>query len=324
MVGSSPRGRRFHANCGPIRSLRTTFHSGATTFEPFTSSASEFAEPDKSIPDARRLMKRNPLSIVALILATSVFPVPAMAQSQPKLHVNTKWKQCSFQLDPSLTQSAWHQFTQEAGQVVYFRPLTDARPMGRGSFDFSFMQWQTNIDDGDSAWNDTFVHPDSTHWLYEGSGLQFPGLAFRAGATSTTDVGVYFTKNVQANYGVYGFQLQQNLIRRGARDWDVSARASFMSLFGPADLDLNVYGLDLVTNWKHVTYKGATLVPYVGLATYLASAHEKTAAVNLADEHVTGVMGTVGAELQFSVVRLAAEASVSKVPSISMKLGIGR
>lgn len=269
-------------------------------------------------------MKHKQLTIMALTLAAVLLPEPALAQSRPKLHVNPRWKQCSFQLDPSLTQSAWHQFTQEAGQVVYFRSLTDAQPMGRGKFELSLMQWQTNVDDGDSAWNDTFVHPDSTHWLYEGSGLRFPGLALRAGVTSRSDVGLYFTKNVQANYGVYGMQLQQNLIRSGARDWDVSARASFMSLFGPDDLNLNVYGVDVVTSWKQWTYKRATVVPYAGLATYLSNSHEKTAAVNLADEHVIGVMGTVGAELQFSVLRLAAEASVAKVPSISMKLGIGR
>jgi hypothetical protein len=268
-------------------------------------------------------MKHKQLTIIAATLAAVLLPAAATAQSRPKLHVNTRWKQCSFQLDPSLTQSAWHQFTQEAGQVVYFRSLAGARPMGRGKFELSLMQWQTNVDDSKSAWNDTFVHPDSLHWLYEGGGLQFPGVAFRAGVTSRSDVGVYFTKNVQANYGVYGMQLQQNLVRSGARDLDVSARASFMSLFGPEDLDLNVYGVDVVTSWKQWTYKRAAVVPYVGLASYLSSSHEKTNAVSLEDERVIGVMATLGAELQFSVMRVGLEASAAKVPSIAMKLGIG-
>src|SRR5512144_3452115 len=143
-------------------------------------------------------MNRKQWSIVAA--ATALLSTSGVAQSRPKLHVNPRWKQCSIQLDPSLTQSAWRQFTQEAGQVVYFRPLTDARPMGRGKFEFSLMQWQTNVDDNSSAWNDTFVHPDSTHWLYEGSGLQFPGLMVRAGVSGNTDVGVYFTKSPGAHY----------------------------------------------------------------------------------------------------------------------------
>ena len=79
-----------------------------------------------------------------------------------------------------------------------------------------------------------------------------------------------------------------------------------------------------MTSWKQWSLGRATLVPYAGVATYLSSSHEKAAAVNLADERVLGAMGTVGAQLQFSVLRLAAEASVARVPSISMKFGFGR
>lgn len=257
-------------------------------------------------------------AIVALLL-----PAGASAQSRPTLHVSTRWKQCSIQLDPVLTQAAWRQFTQEAAQVVYFRPLTTARPMGRGKVELSFMQWQTNVDDAEAAWNDTFVHPDSTHWLYEGSGLQFPGLAFRAGVTSTSDVGVYFTQNPQANYGAYGLQLQQSLVR-GAHDWDVSARTSFVSLFGPDDVDMSIYGVDVVTSWKPWTYGRAALTPYSALSAYLSSAHENAAAVNLSDERVASVMATIGGELKFSAVRLAAEGSFAKVPSFALKVGIAR
>jgi hypothetical protein len=259
------------------------------------------------------------LAVAGVMLAT-----PAAAQSRPTLHVSTRWDECSIQLDPSLTQSAWRTFTQEAGQLVYFRPLADARPMGRGRFEFALMQWQTNVDDNTSAWNDTFVHPDAEHWLYEGSGLKFPGIAARAGVASRTDVGVYFTQNYRANYGVYGVQLQQNVIGSSGHDWDVSVRGSFTSLFGPEDVSLNVYGADVVASWKQWSAGRVRVVPYAGVAIYLATSHEKAAAVNLADEQVIGAMGTLGAALQFSVMRVAAEASMSRVPSFAMKFGIGR
>jgi hypothetical protein len=246
-------------------------------------------------------MKHGLLSIAVVAGAVATFSTPSTAQNQPRLHVNPRWKQCSIQLDPSLKQSAWHQFTQEAGQVVYFRPLVDAQPMGRGNFEFSLMQWQTNVDDNTSAWNDTFVHPDSAHWLYEGSGLQFPGFAARAGVASRTDIGVYLTKNFQANYGAYGLQLQQNLVGGGGGDWDVSARASFVSLFGPEDVDLRTYGVDVVTSWKRFKLGRITLSPYAGVATYLSSSHEKS-----------------------PVVRVSAEASVGRLPSIALKVGVGR
>src|SRR5881275_1036895 len=105
-------------------------------------------------------MKGRTLITAAMALAVTMFPTPAAAQNggTPRLHVNPKWKECSFQLDPSLTQAAWRQFTEEAGLVVYFRPLSDARPMGRGHFEISALKWKTGIDDADAAWNDTFVH----------------------------------------------------------------------------------------------------------------------------------------------------------------------
>lgn len=269
-------------------------------------------------------MKRISTAL-ALTAATFLLSATAGAQSHnhPTLHVSTRWKDCSFQLHPSLTTSAWKQFTREAAQVVYFRPLADARPMGRGNFELSLMQWQTNIDDHSSAWNDTFVHPDSTHWLYEGSGLKFPGLSLRAGVGSRTDVGVYFTKNPNANYGVYGVQLQQNLLA-GAHDWDVSARASFVSLFGPEDVALNVYGVDLVASWKQFRIGSARITPYAAGSAFLSTSHEKSDVVALDDEHVMSAMGTVGATLQVSVLRLGAEASIASVPSFALKLGFGR
>ena len=102
------------------------------------------------------------------------------AHDGPHLHINTKWKECSFQIDPSLTQEAWHQFTREAAMVVYFRPLTDAKPMGAGRFELSVLQWNTKIDESQDAWNNTFVHPHSEHWLIGGEELPFPGLSLRA------------------------------------------------------------------------------------------------------------------------------------------------
>ncbi len=265
-------------------------------------------------------------SIIAAAIAIAIIQAPAAAQTgdHVKLHVNPRWKECSFQLDASLTQAAWHQFTQEAGLVAYFRPLTDARPMGRGNFEVSMLQWQTNIDDDKPAWNDTFVHPDSTHWLKEGKGLKFPGLTARMGVTSRTDVAVYFTKNPEANYGFYGAQLQQNLFEDASGNWNASARTSFMKLYGPADLDFTTFGADLLVSRRLTVSKWMKLSPYAGLSSYLATSHEKSAVVNLADEHVLGAQAMLGAELQLSKARLAAEYNVSRVTSFSLKIGIGR
>ena len=241
----------------------------------------------------------------------------------PHLHINPKWKECSFQLSPSLTQGAWHQFTREAGLVAYFRPLSDAQPMGKGRFELSLLQWQTGIDDHDDAWNDTFVHPDSAHWLFEGEGLKFPGLMVRAGVSDDTDVGVYFTKNPGANYGFYAAQVQHSFVHNPSRPWAAAARLSFASLYGPDDLDLRVYGVDLLASRKFALTKWAAVSPYVGGSTYLSSSHEKTAAVDLDDEHVLGAQAMMGATLHVSKARLGVEYNMAAVNSFSIKLGIG-
>jgi len=269
-------------------------------------------------------MTRIYLDTAAMALTMALIQTPASAQSgRPTLHVNPRWKECSLQLDPSLTQSAWHQFTQEAGLVAYFRSLSDARPMGKGHFELSLLQWKTGIDASDAAWNDTFVHPDSTHWLTEGSGLAFPGLMARVGVTSKTDVGLYLTKNPGANYGFVGGQVQQNFFGDATKPWSAAARVSFVSLYGPDDLNLNVFGVDVLASRRFTLTRWAAVSPYAGASTYLSNSHEKTAAVSLDDEHVVGAQAMMGASVQLSMARLSVEYNVSKVNSLSFKVGVG-
>jgi hypothetical protein len=242
-----------------------------------------------------------------------------------RLHINTRWKECSFQLNAALTQEAWRQFTGEAGVVAYFRPLVDAKPMGRGKYEISLLKWSTGIDDTDAAWNDTFVHPDSTHWLFEGSALQFPGLTARVGVTEGTDVGLYFTKSPGANYGFYGVQVQQTLLPAESGPWGAAARLSYSALHGPEDLEFGVMGADLLVSRRIGLFGGRVAVsPYAGLSGTLSRSHEKSAVVNLKDENVWGSQTTIGATAEFSVMRVGMEYSAAKVQSMSLKIGFGR
>lgn len=243
----------------------------------------------------------------------------------PTLHISNRWKECSIQLDPLLTQKAWRQFTGEAGMVTYFRPLADAAPLGKGAFELSMLQWKTGIDANDAAWNDTFVHPDDEHWLFEGSGLSFPGLTARVGATDRTDIGVYVTKNPNANYGFYGAQVQHNLLRDGQRKWFLSTRANYVSLFGPEDLTFSIAGADLVASRTiSVVSSKVLLSPYAVVSGSLSRSHERTSAVDLRDESVYGAHATVGAVAEVSVARVALEYAAGSVSSLSLKIGIAR
>lgn len=101
--------------------------------------------------------------VTAAVVVTMSAPLAQAQHPDVTLHVNPRWKQCAILLDSSLSQSSWRQFTEEVGVVAYFRPLTDARPLGAGKVEVSLLQWGTKVDETTSAWNDTFVHPDSMH-----------------------------------------------------------------------------------------------------------------------------------------------------------------
>jgi hypothetical protein len=293
-------------------------------------------------------IRRSMTTTLAAASALGVFQSPALAQSglqyvngglqnhgggqhnhdsdgnHPTLHINPRWRECSFQLDASLTQAAWRQFTGEAAVVTYFRPLTSAKPMGAGNFEVSAVQWQTGIDASEAAWNDTFVHPDSTHWLFEGSSLKFPGLTVRAGLTDRTDVGVYVTKSPGANYGFYGAQLQQNLTSEGWRKVSAAARLSFVSMYGPEDLEFSVYGADLLASREFSVWAGrAAISPYAMVSASLGRSHEKSTVVDLQDENVFGAQSTVGVEARVWKAKLGVEYGFARVSSFSIKMGVG-
>jgi hypothetical protein len=272
-------------------------------------------------------MQRISLTTAAVALATAISSAPVAAQHHhdgPTLHVNPRWRECSFQLAHSLSRDSWRQFTREAGLVTYFRPLADAKPMGKGKFEVSMLQWQSGIDHHDDAWNDTFVHPDSAHYLFEGSRLKIPGLMVRAGVGEKTDVGLYFTKSPGANYGFVGGQVQRNLVGGASGEWAAAVRASFTSLYGPEDLDFAVIGWDVVASREIRLNRWAALSPYAGVSSYLARAHEKSAVVDLKDEYEGGSQVMVGTVLELSGVRMAMEYNRASVNSVSLKVGFGR
>lgn len=253
------------------------------------------------------------LPVAALFLALTGHPLSAQV-----LHVNDRWEECAIVLDPSLTQEAWHQFVDEVALVAYFRPLASARPLGAKKIEIALLNSATRIDDADDAWNDTFSHPDSMHWLFEGDALPIPGLMLRVGVTDRVDVGAYFTKSIGANYGIAGGQVQYSLLDDAERNLAAAGRVSVIGLFGPEDLSYSLYGLDFLMSKDVWVFS-----PYAGVSGYLSRGQEHTTKVDLEDEIVLGVRGTVGVAASWSVLRLGAEYNAGRVSGYSVKIGFG-
>lgn len=244
------------------------------------------------------------------------------AETDPKLHVNSRWRECSFQLDPGLTQSEWREFTKEAGNVITFRPLTDAKPMGVRKFEVSLLQWSSAIDESKGAWNDTFVHPDSTHWLIGGPRLPIMGITARAGLTKKLDVGIYLTKSPGANYGFFGAQAQYNLIHHQQKKFSTAVRGSFVRMYGPEDLNLTTYSADLIASKEFVLHeKWLRFAPYAVLTTSLSATREKSEVLSLKNERVVGLQGAVGIVTKIALANIALEYNQASINTVSMKIG---
>lgn len=261
------------------------------------------------------MTRRSIVPLAAAALAVAALAPRASAQH---LHTNNRWEECSIVLHPELTPAAWRQFVSELGIVTYFRPMASAKPLGRRNFEVGLLNWGTQIDDADDAWNDTFSHPDSTHYLFDGSALFIPGLQARVGVTDRIDVGLYFTKNTRANYGFVGGQVQYSLPVDEERRVSAAGRLSVVRLFGPDDVQASTYGLDVLVS-KEVWI----LEPYAGVSGYMARGKETTTKVDLDAETAFGAQATLGVTARVSVLRLAVEYHAAKVPGVSMKVAFG-
>ena len=122
-------------------------------------------------------------------------------------------------------------------------------------------------------------------------------------------------------HGFFGGQLQYNFLNDLEKKWSASARTSFTSMFGPEDLNLTTYGLDVLASKEFPFYKWASVSPYVGISTYLSNSHEKTDKVNLHDEHVAGGQAMVGAVLKLSAARIGVEYNFARLSTLSFKIG---
>ena len=171
------------------------------------------------------------------------------------------------------------------------------------------------IDDADDAWNDTFSHPDSTHWLFDGDALRIPGLMVRAGVTDRVDVGGYFTKAPGANYGFFGGQVQYAVLHDLDSNVSAAGRLGFVKMYGPEDLTASIYGLDFL-----VSKEISRFSPYAGVSGYLSRGHETTSKVDLEDESVLGVRGTVGLAVRIWTLSLGGEFNLAAVPGYSIKV----
>lgn len=204
---------------------------------------------------------------------------PVQAQSYPTLHVDPTLKECSVEFAPNLTQSAYRRFVREFGSVsAYKQQQSGPGTLGRGRLAISFEMMDFSVDQNASAWNDTFAHPNDHHPL--GEKHNFPMFEVRAGLTDKLDLGAFYTRNPEANYGWLGLDAKYAMLNEAAGSpVSMAVRAAYTKTLYVTDMDMHAATADV-----SVGRKFGLLRPYVGLGADGVYARETSSAVNLGNE----------------------------------------
>ena len=229
-------------------------------------------------------------AIMALVIAA-----PAGAQSSfPPLHVDTTLKDCSVRFASTLTQSSFHRFVREFGSVSAYKELASASTVEAGRVAIAVEMLNFTVDEHAPAWNDTFAHPNDHHPL--GSDKSFPKVEMRVGVAENVDVGAFYTRNPNANYGWLGLDTKYRILNESdGSPLSLAVRGAYTKTLYVGDMDMQSATVDVAIGrqfWGIVR-------PYVGIGGDGILARETSAAVNLHNENmfVPHVFGGVDVRL---------------------------
>lgn len=255
-------------------------------------------------------MRSTALSVIL------VLSLPAVAYADdPVLHVDSSVDDCEVRFAPELTQAAYHRFTREFGSVSAYKQMGAPGVLdGKGlSFGIEYMAFQ--VDEAAPAWNDTFVHPDATHWL--GEDKQFAKLKLRVGIGHRTDLGAYYTMNPNANYGWLGVDVKHELLRQSpTMPVTLAVRGAYTKTLFVGDMDMHALSADVSAGHTfryHIT-------PYLGVGTDAVLARETSPMVELDTEYNTVGRAFAGVELALRGLRIGAEGHYSEIPSAEVQV----
>jgi len=254
--------------------------------------------------------------IIALTFLTAI-STASFSDEGETVHTNDRWEECAMDINPNLTQSQWKQFNKNFSSILYFKPMSGAKPLGKGKVDISLEMSRTKIDEHSGAWKNTFSHPEEDHFLAgDNHQLQIPVLTARVGITNDIDAGITYTKNPGANYSWMGMDAKYAFHQDKSRGISVATRLSTVVIMGVEDFDYYLAAADLL-----VSKELGMFTPYAGVTGIVSSANETTNEVNLDRNTLASVEAIVGTQFQWNYLSVAAEADVARTNTYSVKIG---
>ena len=249
-----------------------------------------------------------PLSI-ALLLPATALPADVV------LHVDPSVKDCEVRFSPELTQPAFRRFAREFGSVSAFKQGAPPTALGRWGVSVDVEQIFFTVDETSAAWNDTFVHPTADHWL--GADKRFPKLRMGVGVADDVEVGAFFTKSPEANYGWLGIEGKWTVLsQRADMPVALAVRGAYTKTLYVADVDMHAVTADVSvgrTFWN-------VLTPYVALGVDGVLARETSSAVDLETERLVVPHASAGLEVRWWHLAVGAEAQVSALTTVQAQV----
>ena len=266
-------------------------------------------------PAAARASISAHARLVAALLLVSAAPLAAQS-APPPLHEDPSVDDCSVRFASTLSQGAFRRFVREFGSVSAFKQVASPGTLGRGRVLVGIEWMRFTIDDRADAWNDTFTHPHGEHPL--GSTQRFPKLKLRVGVTDDLDVGAFYTKNFEANYGWAGVDGTYRVLAESeGAPMSLAVRGAYTKTLYVSDMDMHALTVDVSAGRR----LGSIVRPYVGVGADAVLARETSDAVNLRRETVVAPHLLGGVEVGLGRMVLGAELTLGARPSVQVQVG---
>ncbi|MCO4760818.1 MAG: hypothetical protein KC502_04900, partial [Myxococcales bacterium] len=125
---------------------------------------------------ARHVPKRAtarlvPALLTSLLLLVTASQAQAHGGAAPSLNLNPGISECMMQFSPQLTLGQFQRFSRQIGLLSAYKQGAPATGIGAGNWNVGINFQSTGLDQFDGAWNNTFTHPESDHYLLPTEGL---------------------------------------------------------------------------------------------------------------------------------------------------------
>jgi len=220
----------------------------------------------------------------------------------------------SFQ--SGMTQQMFQDFSKYTASVLVYRAVSPAAPLGITGFDIGVEVTATSLDSGKEYWKKAFQNSDAPSYIFA------PKLHLQKGLPFDIDVGLVYSKIPDTNIQYIGGEVKY-AIYKGSVLWPaIAVRGSYSQLIGLDQLDFKTYGLELTASKGFGA--GIKVTPYasIGQHWFVSNPKNLPLGVSLDNESFSMIRYAVGAQLQFMIVSITAEADYVQVPSYTLRAGI--